>query len=816
MKVIKLFVLIVIMVGGVKIIEAQTENWIWAERAGGSYSAEGLAVTTDQYDYIYVTGLFHEYAIFDSLTLSANGNQDLFVGKLDGDGNWLWVVNAGSNLAAGRAIVTDSEHQVYVTGNFQGSITFNTPTPTTLTSDQGSDSNVFVAKLDDNGNWIWAVKAGGMDCTAYGIDVDGHLNTYITGSFSEEIFFSSITLSDNASGLSSFAAKIDPSGNWEWAIIPKSPNYPEQSVGYAVAIDKTNHPGDYLYITGYYEIPNQSSHVYVSKLTTNNGNLIWEQVSSGNGYDYGRSITVDDWGQIHLTGDFAEDTYFSGIYLHTNLRDIFVAALDSSGSWLWAQQAGGVNDVNDIVGRGIALDDQGNIFVTGNFSDHAIFDSIQLSSYGLSDTFVAKLDGSGNWLMARKGGSIIENDYGYGIALDTDTNAYITGSFRDSAFFGNTGLLSIGEEDIFVAKLGLSPTPPYPGNIIHVQEAWASPIIFPVGIVIQFEGNNPAQVLTVEYYDEEPEGNIIEDDYSPVEYIAPVYWSISSNHQEPGTYNITFDISGRVSGVNDPDNLHLLKRDNSSDPLPWQDFGVANEVNMPLFRWEAITGFSEFTFGGYGTNNFQEDSPLPIELSSFTADVTESKSVCITWIVESENNMLGYNLYKGNNNYLSESVKTNSSMIMSNNSSIIKDYYFIDEEVEEGELYYYWLQAVNMDLTSNFIGPISILVEYEEETETLPETLTTELVGAYPNPFNPAVEIKFSLVKPSEVTIKIYNNLGQHIQTLVTERYCDKGVHTVSWDGKDSYGNITASGIYFYKMETSNSFRDVKKMLMLK
>ena len=84
----------------------------------------------------------------------------------------------------------------------------------------------------------------------------------------------------------------------------------------------------------------------------------------------------------------------------------------------------------------------------------------------------------------------------------------------------------------------------------------------------------------------------------------------------------------------------------------------------------------------------------------------------------------------------------------------------------------------------------------------------------YPNPFNPKTTISFSIPKESKVEISIYNIKGQKVSTLA-KRDFEKGIHRVTWDGKDNIGKLVSSGIYFYKMETDN-FSEIKKAILLK
>ena len=126
-----------------------------------------------------------------------------------------------------------------------------------------------------------------------------------------------------------------------------------------------------------------------------------------------------------------------------------VALFAQNEDWIWANQAGGTND---DTGYSIAVDANGNSYVTGSFFGSATFGTTTLTSSGYEDIFVAKMDNNGNWLWANKAGGT-NWDYGYGIAVDANGNSYVTGYFWGNATFGTTTLTSSGQYDIFVAKM---------------------------------------------------------------------------------------------------------------------------------------------------------------------------------------------------------------------------------------------------------------------------------------------------------------------------------------------------------------------------
>jgi hypothetical protein len=91
---------------------------------------------------------------------------------------------------------------------------------------------------------------------------------------------------------------------------------------------------------------------------------------------------------------------------------------------------------------------------------------------------------------------------------------------------------------------------------------------------------------------------------------------------------------------------------------------------------------------------------------------------------------------------------------------------------------------------------------------------TFSLSQNHPNPFNPSTIIEYALPQDAEVNLVIYNILGQKVKILVNE-FQTAGFKSVEWDGMDSRGNVTATGIYFFKLRAGD-FTQTKKMVMLK
>ena len=91
---------------------------------------------------------------------------------------------------------------------------------------------------------------------------------------------------------------------------------------------------------------------------------------------------------------------------------------------------------------------------------------------------------------------------------------------------------------------------------------------------------------------------------------------------------------------------------------------------------------------------------------------------------------------------------------------------------------------------------------------------TTQLIGNYPNPFNPETNIRFSLKDAAPVSIEIYNVKGQMVRKLVNEVKA-AGDHVAVWNGTDNNGRAVSSGVYYFKMNTGK-YSSTKKMILMK
>ncbi|MBL8812685.1 MAG: hypothetical protein JNM43_21145 [Planctomycetaceae bacterium] len=305
----------------------------------------------------------------------------------------------GGELNDGPGDITvDGSGNVYTTGVFAGTVDFDPGVGTTNLTSAGV-SDIFVSKLESTGNFVWAKRLGG-DSTerGNGIIVDGSGNVHITGIFAGEADFGTTTLT---------SAGVDD--------------------------------------------------IFVCKLD-GAGNVTWAKRQGGGFTDHANDITIDGSGNVFTTGYFYGTADFDPGDGTTNLTsageaDAFVSKLDSAGNIVWAKRLGGDSDDG---GNGIAVDVSGNAHISGYFRGAAGFGTTILTSAGVDDIFVCKLDGAGNVAWAKRMGGT-SGDIALGVTVDGSGNVYTTGYFEGTADFdpgvGVTNLTNAGTSDGFVSKL---------------------------------------------------------------------------------------------------------------------------------------------------------------------------------------------------------------------------------------------------------------------------------------------------------------------------------------------------------------------------
>jgi hypothetical protein len=379
-------------------VRAQTYEWI--RSAGSSVVAAGNCIAADAHGNIYVAGTYVGKTHFGGTELSANG-RDIFIVKYDPQGKVVWAKSVGGfGDDFGNALAVDKDGNCILAGSFVGKIAFG---PDTLISHGMHD--MFVAKFDSKGTSIWARSAGGNysdHATTLALDKNG--NIYIGGFFKDTMWFSpdDLITGKRVTNFDMFIAKYNGKGALKWAKeISGSSYYAPEGIAIAAR------PKGDLYVTGHY----QGEAHFESKTLTNNGTF-----------------------------------------------GMFLAHYNDDGELMWVRSAS--KDGSLAMGKCVALDKDGNIYVAGTFSSSVVFDTITATSknIGGTDIFLAKYtpDEQIIWLRTSSG---FGAKTPIGLAVDGEGNAYLAGVFRDTAIFGKEKLTNIGSEGAYLLKYSAAGAP---------------------------------------------------------------------------------------------------------------------------------------------------------------------------------------------------------------------------------------------------------------------------------------------------------------------------------------------------------------------
>jgi predicted phage tail protein len=154
-----------------------------------------------------------------------------------------------------------------------------------------------------------------------------------------------------------------------------------------------------------------------------------------------------------------------------------------------------------------------------------------------------------------------------------------------------------------------------------------------------------------------------------------------------------------------------------------------------------------------------------------------------------------------------------SSFVTGYNNLTVNDTNQSVTNLTPGTQYYYRVRAVNASGESGNSNIIEVTMPVSsDDPNNVP--VVTELIGCYPNPFNPSTTIKFSLDSPQHVMIQIFDISGRNVGNLVDD-IRNKGTYTVSWNGTDNHGNSLASGVYLIQMK-AGTYAVTRKVMMLK
>jgi hypothetical protein len=515
----------------------------WNTFLGGSGADWGYGIAVDGGGNVYVTGRSAADWGCSPTTCTVQAytaGYDAFAAKLDHDGSLTWnTFLGGSGTDEGYGIAVDGSGNVYVTG-------YVTATWGSPVRDYTAGYDAFAAQLDSDGDLLWHTFLGGSgDDYGRSIVVDGDGNVYVAGdSYSAwSCSPTACTVRAYTGNDDAFAAQLDSGdGSLTWNTFLGASAVDE---GWSVAVDGDGN----VYVAGNSysawscspvsctgRAYTDNSDAFAAKLGSD-GSLIGNAFLGGTGADYGYGIAVDGDGNIYVTGH-SNATWGAPERLYDAAWDAFAAKLNSAGSLTWNTFLGGSADDD---GYGIVVDGSGNVYVTGrsNAAWSCSPTACTVRPYTASaDAFAAQLDSAGSLTWNTfLGGSYV--DYGRGIVLDGSSNVYVAGySYNEN--WGDPVRAYTAHYDAFAVQLsGVTRAVTGTGVIVF------TPLDVAINVVNRGPGDCLTEITVAQFDQDHPNA-------TAAHLQTGRYWSITQSGCEAGeVFTVTLTVPlGTV--VSDP------------------------------------------------------------------------------------------------------------------------------------------------------------------------------------------------------------------------------------------------------------------------
>jgi hypothetical protein len=763
-------------------------------------------------------------------------NYTVYAQRVSSSGTAMWTANGvqvylGTGLASDHKLITDLSGNAILAW---------------VDNRNGWDGDIFAQKLSNAGSRMWT--ASGVQVCVYGSYV-GNMQMIADGGNGAIIVWDEYLIG-GYNNRDIYAQKINSSGIYQWTLHGKaictaanSQTYPklvpDGSGGAIIVWNDERSGGDY--------------DVYAQKVDAS-GTLSWTP----------GEVAVCALGSWQLDPAIISTSSNGAIIAWRDLRSgmdegVYIQELNHLGAPLWA-----VNGVLACTTPGSQF--YPNLINDGN--DNAIlswnYDNSQNPPNGYTEIFVQLYNSSGvpqwqtNGVPVNTGTNqqefcgvaVADNVGGAIIAWKDMRNGYVDDIYAQRVF-GNGTLYGAAQNEVIINEFDAD-----------VTDEWVELLVVKPGGIDLCNW-----IIT----DEDPvnmssptEGKLVFADNSLLRNIATATYVVVINGSGTDSFdyvnkeitlyrgNSNVNVSGTFDLNNAGDNLTLWYDDNGTwDSV--QSIGIDHisykiSVNPPSgVTWSGpiagtrdSSGNEAYFSNGSSYNNDnssswtptqthtpgetnpgQNDPPLPVTLSHFSAVELSGASVQLNWTTQSETNNNGWNIYRGETeNALinDESQILNSGLISgAGSSSNPTNYSFADTyPVFAEQEYWYWLESIDFSGSSEIYGPVSIIILQENDEPETPEIpFAYGLYQNFPNPFNPETTICFTAEESGKTTIEIYNPKGRKVRTLFNGQLTEDDVLTLIWNGKDDAGKDVTSGIYMYKAKSRRKTHS-KKMILIK
>jgi hypothetical protein len=440
---------------------ANAQQFEWVRSGTGTGVIQATDIISDPSGSNYTVGFYSGNATFGGASITSAATQNMFLVKHLSNGSVVWALRTATinDLTIGLTNVTsDHKGSVYVSGVFSGTTTIGSQS---LTSAGSTD--IFIAKYDTNGNFKWAIRGGqSTGDVATGICVDSLGYIHVCGYWNSSNPFQIGSFSLPTSGFSSFNPfhiKLRSDGSIVWL---HNLNNQRASVN-GIESDRFGN----LYIIGWYGAQFGASVTFGSSVLTcnegtsesytakmdSNGTFLWGQKAGGQSADNPSDLSVGTEGTVYFTGFTTGSIQFDD--LQFNRQDgwhIFTVCYKTDGTVAWAKVDS--SDLSFLSTNYLAVDAAENLYETGGYSEMVIFNSKDtLNVNGPSDVYFVNHTPDHSYRWAKRAGGA-GTDIGYGITVSPNGEIYACGAFSGTSYFDTLSITSGGStQNAYIAKL---------------------------------------------------------------------------------------------------------------------------------------------------------------------------------------------------------------------------------------------------------------------------------------------------------------------------------------------------------------------------
>ncbi len=447
-------------------------------------SPDGIA--TDSDENVYLVGTFNVTRDFDpgagTDSKTSAGASDIFLTKFNADGTYGYTkVFGGIGYESAFSLTIDVADNIYLSGTFTGTADFDPGAGTDNKTTSGG-TNAFVTKFNADGTYAYTKTMGGTGYTRAGsVTTDPDNNVYAAGLFDGTADFDPGAGTDNkttAGNNDIFLTKINADGTYAYT---KTMGSTGRDQPYSVVTDLNGN----VFMAGYFrgtvdfdpgagtdnKTSAGSSDIFLAKINAD-GTYAYTKTMGGTGSDDAQTVTVDQTGNVYLTGYFnsASADFDPGAGTDNKASaggyDIFLTKINTDGTYGYTKTMGGAQ--NDDYGYGIDTDQDDNVYISGYFeSTTADFDpGVDVDSHttytNTNEIFLTRINADGSYgytktLDNTDGNAFSLNYYGNLVTVDKSNDIYLSGSFGGVVDFDPTASTdnkdSGNDEFAFLTKL---------------------------------------------------------------------------------------------------------------------------------------------------------------------------------------------------------------------------------------------------------------------------------------------------------------------------------------------------------------------------